>query len=68
LKDLSPNMRRVAMLWNKDDIGMTLRYEASAKVAQAVGVVVQALGVRDPNDFDDAFVAMNHEPPDAILI
>ena len=59
LKDLSPKMRRVAMLWNKDDIGMTLRYEASAKVAQAVGVVVQALGVRDPNDFDDAFVAMN---------
>ena len=68
LKDLSPNMRRVAMLWNKDDIGMTLRYEASAKVAQAVGVVVQALGVRDPNDFDDAFVAMNREPPDAILM
>ena len=31
LKDLSPNMRRVAMLWNKDDIGMTLRYEASCR-------------------------------------
>jgi putative ABC transport system substrate-binding protein len=54
------------MIFGKDS--MTLRYEASAKVAQAVGVVVQALGVRDPNDFDDAFVAMNHEPPDAILM
>ena len=32
LKELSPNMRRVAMLWNKDDMGMTLRYEASAKL------------------------------------
>src|SRR5215831_9307132 len=26
LKELSPTMRRVAMLWNKDDLGMTLRY------------------------------------------
>lgn len=43
LKELSPTMRRVAMLWNKDDLGMTLRYEASAKVAQAVGVIVQPL-------------------------
>ena len=61
-------MRRIAMLWNKDDLGMSLRYEASAKVAQTVGVTVQALGVRDPNDFDDAFAAMNREPPDAILM
>ena len=68
LKDLSPNMRRVAMLWNKDDLGMTLRYEASAKVAQAVGVMVQPLGIREPNDFDEAFAAMTREPPDAILM
>jgi putative ABC transport system substrate-binding protein len=37
LKELSPKLRKVAMLWNKDDLGMTLRYEASAKVAQAIG-------------------------------
>ena len=43
------------MLWNKDDLGMTLRYEASAKGAQALGVTVQALGVREPDDFNEAF-------------
>jgi putative ABC transport system substrate-binding protein len=68
LKDLNPNMRRVAMLWNTDDLGMSLRYEASAKVVQAVGITVQALGVKDPNDFDGAFGAMKREPPDAILM
>jgi len=68
LKELGPTIRRVAMLWNKDDLGMTLRYEASAKVAQAVGIMVQPLGVREPNDFDEAFGAMNREPPDAILM
>jgi putative ABC transport system substrate-binding protein len=40
LKQLLPNMRRVAMLWNRDDLGMSLRYEASAKAAQVLGITV----------------------------
>lgn len=68
LKQLLPNMRRVAMLWNRGDLGMTLRYGASAKAAQVLGVVVQELGVREPDDFNGVFEAMNSEPPDAILM
>jgi putative tryptophan/tyrosine transport system substrate-binding protein len=68
LKKVSPTLRRVAMLWNKDDLAMTLRYRASADVAKSLGVTVQPLGVREPNDFDEAFAAMNAEPPDAILM
>src|SRR5271169_2655329 len=68
LKAMSPQLRRVAMLWNKDDLGMSQRYEASAKAAQEIGVTVQPLGVREPNDFDEAFAAMDREPPDAILM
>jgi ABC-type uncharacterized transport system substrate-binding protein len=68
LKDSVPKLRRVAMLWNKDDLGMSLRYEASAKAAQAIGVEVQAVGVREPDDFNEAFSVMNREPPDAILM
>src|SRR5947207_8533205 len=68
LKEMSPKLRKVAMLWNKDDLGMTLRYEASAKVAQAIGITVQALGVREPDDFNEAFSVMNSDLPDAILM
>ena len=68
LKEMSPQLRRVAMLWNKDDLGMSLRYEASAKAAGELGITVQALGVREPDDFNDAFTAMNRELPDAILM
>ena len=68
LKAASPQLRRVAMLWNKDDRGMTQRYDASAKAAQELGVTVQPLGVREPNDFNEAFAAMNREMPDAILM
>jgi putative ABC transport system substrate-binding protein len=68
LKQVLPNMRRVAMLWNRDDLGMTLRYGASAKAATVLGVDVQALGVREPDDFDGVFEAMDRERPDAILM
>ena len=68
LKQLSPNINRVAMLWNRDDLGMSLRYEASAKAAKALGVTVLPLGVREPNDFEGVFETMNRDRPDAILM
>jgi putative ABC transport system substrate-binding protein len=68
LKEMSPKLTKVAMLWNKDDLGMTTRYQASAKAAQALGLAVQALGVREPDDFNEAFSVMNADPPDGILM
>lgn len=68
LKLLLPNMRRVAMIWNRDDLGMSLRYGASARAAEELGVKVLALGVREPDDFEGVFEEMDREPPDAILM
>lgn len=68
LKATTPQLRKVAMLWNKDDRGMSQRYDASAKAAQEIGVTVEPLGVREPDDFNEAFAAMNNDKPDAILM
>jgi putative tryptophan/tyrosine transport system substrate-binding protein len=68
LKQVSPKLRKVAMLWNRDDLGMTLRYQASAHVAQELGITVQALGISEPDVFNDAFAVMNGDMPDAILM
>jgi putative ABC transport system substrate-binding protein len=68
LKEITPALRRVAVLWNADDLGMTLRYRASEAGAQALGVQIQPVGVREPNDFEQAFEAMNRDRPDAILM
>ena len=68
LKQAAPSIRKVAMLWNKKDLGMTLRYQASADAAKALGIIVQPLGVGEPDDFADAFTAMDRNPPDAILM
>jgi putative tryptophan/tyrosine transport system substrate-binding protein len=68
LRDAVPNLRRVAMLWNADDLGRTLRYQSAQSAAGVLGVKVQALGVREPDDFDHAFAEMQREPPQAILM
>jgi putative ABC transport system substrate-binding protein len=68
LKAFSPQLKRVAMLWNTDDRAMTLRYQASADTAHMQGLIVQPLGVREPDDFNGAFAAMDRDKPDAILM
>jgi putative ABC transport system substrate-binding protein len=68
LKQMVPALKRVAMLWNAADLGMTMRYRASETGAKAMGISVQPLGVNEPNDFEQAFAAMDREKPDAILM
>ncbi|HTV46580.1 MAG TPA: ABC transporter substrate-binding protein [Stellaceae bacterium] len=68
LKAAVPSVHRVAMLWIGEDLGMSLRYKAAEAQARALGIEVQSLGVRAPDDFDTAFAAMMRTPPDAILM
>jgi putative ABC transport system substrate-binding protein len=68
IKQAVPKLQRIAMLWNRDDLGMSMRYESSAAAARSLGVAVQPLGVREPDDFNGVFEAMDRQPPDAILM
>jgi putative ABC transport system substrate-binding protein len=53
------------MLWNRNDLGMSMRYDASADAARSLGVAVQPLGLRE---FNGVFEAMDRDPPDAIFM
>ena len=68
LTEAVPKATRIAVLWNADDRGMTLRYREVEKAAQTRRVTVQPLGVREPNDFDTAFTAMTQHRPDALFL
>jgi len=68
LKTAVPDLKQVAMLYNAADTGMTARYRAAAAAAATVGIGVQPLAVREPNDFDPAFAAMTAEMPGGILM
>jgi putative tryptophan/tyrosine transport system substrate-binding protein len=68
LKELVPELRNVAMIWNAGDPGMTLRYEASKEAAHQLKINIQPLGVREAKDFDTAFAAIMGTKPDAVFI
>jgi putative ABC transport system substrate-binding protein len=68
LKEAVPGLRNVAVLWNADDFGMTLRYQAAEVEAKRLGMMIMPLGVHAPDDFDTAFAEMGKTPPDAILM
>lgn len=68
LKEMSPKLRRVAMLWNAGDPAMTRRYEVSEAAAQKLGVGVERLPVRSTEDFEPALSAMKQNMPDAMFV
>ena len=68
LKEAVPGLRRVAMLWNAEDLGMSLRYRAAEAQARKLGIAVESLGLHATKDFDAAFSTMTRRPPDAILM
>lgn len=68
LKEAVPSVHTVALLWNQNDLAMSMRVAAAQAEAKKLGIVTQLLGVRAPNDFADAFSEMDRHPPDAILL
>jgi putative ABC transport system substrate-binding protein len=68
LKEVVPGAKRIAVLWNADDNAMTLRFRQIERAAQVLRVNIEPLGVREPDDFDDALAAMNRSRPDALIM
>jgi putative ABC transport system substrate-binding protein len=68
LKEAVPKAALIAVLWNANDQGMTLRYREIEKAARFLNVEVQAFGVREPDDFTVAFSTMTRRRPDAMFL
>ena len=68
LKDAVPSATRVAVLWNAGDQAMTLRYREIERAAPVLRVTIRPLGVREPDDIDDALAAMTRDRPDALFL
>jgi putative tryptophan/tyrosine transport system substrate-binding protein len=68
LKEAVPTLSRLAVLWNAADPGMVLRFHEIAAAARVLGVTLQSLEVRSPQDFAPAFTAITRERPDALFV
>ena len=68
LKEVVPNVSRVAVLWNPaNPLGAPQLREAKV-AAQALAAQLQVLEVRAPTEFDGAFAAMTRARAGALLV
>jgi putative ABC transport system substrate-binding protein len=66
LKETVPSISRVAVFWGVAS-GVPFPVEAWSRDAQAVGVQLHPMELRDPQEFDAAFEAAAREGADALL-
>jgi ABC-type uncharacterized transport system substrate-binding protein len=68
LKEVIPQVSRVAVLWYPDDPLAALRMRETETAAPSLGIKLQPVEVRGPNDFELAFSAMKKERAGAFVI
>jgi putative ABC transport system substrate-binding protein len=71
LKEAVPGVSRVAALWHLAAVGertMKDMVKETELAARTLGVQLQFLEARSPNDFDRAFSAMTRERADALIV
>ena len=68
IKQAVPEVSRVALLWNPANPGGAPQLREAEAAARAVGVRLQALEARTPQEIDSAFAAMTKERAGALVI
>ena len=68
LKDAIPRASRVAMLTNPADASFAVQVKEVETAARALGIRLQMVEARGPEEFDSAFAAMARERAEALLI
>ena len=67
LKELLPGLSRVAVLWNAANPYAANVFRETERAAQTLGIEVQSLEVRGPDDFDTAFDAATAKHPEGLI-
>ena len=68
LKELVPKVDRVAVLWNPANASGRPQLREAEAAARKLGLSLQPLEVRGPDDIDRAFAAMTRERARAVLV
>jgi putative ABC transport system substrate-binding protein len=67
LKEVLPRLSRVAVFWNTANPYSALVFQETQSGGQTLGIEVQSLEVRDPDDFDRTFEAARRQLPEALI-
>jgi putative tryptophan/tyrosine transport system substrate-binding protein len=67
-KDLLPNLKRAALIFDASDRGAMIESKGFAQGAAKVGAKLDAFGLREPRDLEAAFAALRKSHPDVLLV
>jgi ABC-type uncharacterized transport system substrate-binding protein len=68
LREAAPEVSRVGILWNSASPITPPQFRAAEAAAQVLGIQLESLGVRAPDDFERAFQAATRRGTGALLI
>jgi putative ABC transport system substrate-binding protein len=68
LKDAIPGMSRCGIIWNPENPSSITGFKETQVAAQSLGVQLQSLEVRGPNDFESAFQAAKKVQASALTV
>ena len=68
LKELMPNLSRVAVFWSSSTPSYPLVLRETEAAARALGVQLRVVEVHGPTDFDNAFSAITRERVGALVV
>ena len=67
LKEAVPNLQRVTVLSNPGNPAVTLALQETQTAAQALGLAIQSVDVREPSEIGLALSTIAREPPGALF-
>jgi putative tryptophan/tyrosine transport system substrate-binding protein len=68
LREIVPNLSRVALLWNPDAPGSVLNLKETDATARFYRLRIESLEARSSSSLDSAFQAMTKERADALIV
>ena len=68
LKEAVPSVSQVAVLWNAANPANALIWKEIEATARAMDIILHSQPIREPNDFDTAFVGISQDHANGLLI
>jgi ABC-type uncharacterized transport system substrate-binding protein len=68
LKEVVPRLSRVAVLWNSANPYPARMFKETQEAGQTLGIQVQSVEVRVPEDFASGLAAAQSQRPDALIV
>jgi putative ABC transport system substrate-binding protein len=68
IRETLPKARRVGMIWDPDNRGMTLRLNALKAAAATLAINLEPIAARDSGELENALSVVAKRPPDALIV